>query len=215
MGMGGTVPSSSLIDPLLLANEWLQEEALAVGDETAAIGGGGGSPSHEHNNKSHQQRRRRRMRRRRGSTGGGTSEGGGAGGGGGLPLSHDDSPTSTPYPTTTTTTTNTVVTGVCMYWSRVGWGKIRRDDSGVAIYVHNTSLRAPRAKYRHLFRGERVLFDVGVNDRGPLAINVSGVGGGALRCEEEEEEEGGRGRVSRPLPLPPEDHEEGSGIYLS
>ena len=72
------------------------------------------------------------------------------------------------------------VTGTCKFFdSAKGFGFISPTDGGDDCFVHYKSLKSD-GEYAALADGEEVEFEVEANERGPVAINVTGVDGVAV-----------------------------------
>lgn len=56
-------------------------------------------------------------------------------------------------------------------------------QKGVDIFVHHTGIRPLNSMYKTLKKGEYVMFDIGVGDKGQQAVNVRGIYGGPLLCD--------------------------------
>ena len=83
--------------------------------------------------------------------------------------------------------------------NRRGYGflKIVSDDrNGEDVFVHQTNVNPATSEYRALYPGEYVSFDIS-NEEKTQAVNVRGVLGGPLMCDQPRPERKGRGRGNR------------------
>jgi CspA family cold shock protein len=81
---------------------------------------------------------------------------------------------------------DTVYTGCVKWFNRQGWGFITTNDGQDDIFVHWEALKSPG--YKYLVQGEYVEFQIQYRpDAGEgkeyQAVNVVGVNGGKLMCE--------------------------------
>lgn len=101
-------------------------------------------------------------------------------------------------PTTNTETSDVVMevadrpygvhTGVCKWFNnKLGFGFISvvSDDEykNHDIFCHHSGVHPINSKFRTLVKGEYINFDVEQGAKGPQAINITGILGGALLCD--------------------------------
>ena len=70
--------------------------------------------------------------------------------------------------------------------NKLGYGFItvlNNDHSGKDVFVHQTNVHPSESEYRTLSKGEYVSLNVS-SDKQAQALNVTGVLGGTLRCDE-------------------------------
>lgn len=81
-----------------------------------------------------------------------------------------------------------VHTGVCKWFNnKLGFGFISvvSDDQykNRDIFCHHSGVRPINSKFRTLVKGEYINFDIEQGNQGPQAINITGILGGALLCD--------------------------------
>ena len=80
--------------------------------------------------------------------------------------------------------------------NKLGYGFItvlNNDHSGKDVFVHQTNVHPSESEYRTLSKGEYVSLNVSTDEK-VQALNVTGVLGGTLRCDEPRPvRRGGRG----------------------
>lgn len=78
--------------------------------------------------------------------------------------------------------------GQVKWWNdQLGFGfatVMSGDDKGRDVFVHHTGIRAKNTNYRTLLQGEYLNFDITNSQSGVQAVNVTGVCGGLLMCEQ-------------------------------
>lgn len=78
--------------------------------------------------------------------------------------------------------------GQVKWWNdQLGFGfatVMSGSDKGRDVFVHHTGIRAKHTNYRTLLQGEYLNFDITNSQSGVQAINVTGVCGGLLMCEQ-------------------------------
>lgn len=77
--------------------------------------------------------------------------------------------------------------GLCKWFNkRLGYGFItvyEGDNKGTNLFVHHTGIRPLNSNFRTLRKGEYVSLDIEQGKNGVQAINVTGVYGGPLMCD--------------------------------
>lgn len=78
--------------------------------------------------------------------------------------------------------------GICKWFNNVyGYGFItiwQGDDKGKDIFVHHSGIKPLNSQYKTLKKGEYMSFDVIDGDKGLQAVNVRGINGGPLLCDQ-------------------------------
>ncbi len=71
--------------------------------------------------------------------------------------------------------------------SKLGFGFLTVQSEGEMkgkdIFCHHTGIVPVNSKFRTLVKGEYINFDVEDGPNGPQGVNITGVGGGALMCD--------------------------------
>ncbi len=71
--------------------------------------------------------------------------------------------------------------------SKLGYGFLTVQSEGELksrdIFCHHTGIVPVNSKFRTLIKGEYINFDVEEGPNGPQGINITGIGGGALMCD--------------------------------
>ena len=71
--------------------------------------------------------------------------------------------------------------------NRKGFGFLTDCDSGDDIFIHFSAIQTPKEVYKALIEGEYVQYTSGTDKEGKtVALNVTGVRGGPLLCENTE-----------------------------
>lgn len=69
---------------------------------------------------------------------------------------------------------------------KLGYGfitVISGDEKDKDIFVHHSDIKPLKSNYRSLVKGEYLQFDISEGINGPQAVNVTGIAGGALMCD--------------------------------
>lgn len=80
--------------------------------------------------------------------------------------------------------------------NKLGYGFITvlsEENHGDDIFVHQTNVHPMQSEYRTLMKGEYVSLNISTDDK-RQALDVTGVLGGSLRCDEPRPVSRGRGR---------------------
>ena len=78
----------------------------------------------------------------------------------------------------------------CVKWfsNNIGYGFVtvysEGEMKGRDVFVHHSGVRPLNNNYRSLQKGEYISFDLGESDSGKQAVNVTGVFGGPLLCDQ-------------------------------
>ena len=69
--------------------------------------------------------------------------------------------------------------------SKAGYGFLKDIESGDDVFVHHSGINTPDNVYKTLRTGEYVQYSTTKDDKGKvLAVNVTGIGGGPLLCQQ-------------------------------
>ena len=78
--------------------------------------------------------------------------------------------------------------GICKWFNNVyGYGFVTiwaGEDKGKDIFVHHSGIKPLNSQYKTLKKGEYISFDIANGDKGMQAINVRGINGGPLMCDQ-------------------------------
>ena len=78
--------------------------------------------------------------------------------------------------------------GICKWFNNVyGYGFVTiwaGEDKGKDIFVHHSGIRPLNSQYKTLKKGEYISFDIIDGDKGMQAVNVRGINGGPLMCDQ-------------------------------
>jgi cold shock CspA family protein len=78
--------------------------------------------------------------------------------------------------------------GICKWFNNVyGYGFItiwEGADKGKDIFVHHSGVKPLNSQYKTLKKGEYLSFDIIDGDKGLQAVNVRGINGGPLLCDQ-------------------------------
>jgi CspA family cold shock protein len=95
----------------------------------------------------------------------------------------------------------TLTGNVKWFNQKIGYGFLtvqsEGDLKGKDIFCHHTGICPVNSKFRTLIKGEYINFDVEEGKNGIQAVNITGIGGGALMCDNNISYSG-----SGPIPLP-------------
>lgn len=69
--------------------------------------------------------------------------------------------------------------------SKAGYGFLKDLESSDDVFVHHSGIQTPENVYKTLTTGEYVQYSTSTDDKGKvLAINVTGIAGGPLLCQQ-------------------------------
>ena len=69
--------------------------------------------------------------------------------------------------------------------SKAGYGFLKDLESGDDVFVHHSGIQTPENVYKTLTTGEYVSYSTSTDDKGKvLAVNVTGIAGGPLLCQQ-------------------------------
>jgi cold shock CspA family protein len=78
--------------------------------------------------------------------------------------------------------------GICKWFNNVyGYGFITiwdGEEKGKDIFVHHSGIKPLNSQYKTLKKGEYMSFDIVDGDKGLQAVNVRGINGGPLLCDQ-------------------------------
>lgn len=78
--------------------------------------------------------------------------------------------------------------GICKWFNNVyGYGFITiwdGEDKGKDIFVHHSGIKPLNSQYKTLKKGEYMSFDIVDGEKGLQAVNVRGINGGPLLCDQ-------------------------------
>lgn len=78
--------------------------------------------------------------------------------------------------------------GICKWFNNVyGYGFITiwdGPDKGKDIFVHHSGIKPLNSQYKTLKKGEYMSFDIIEGEKGLQAVNVRGINGGPLLCDQ-------------------------------
>ena len=69
--------------------------------------------------------------------------------------------------------------------SKAGYGFLKDLESEEDVFVHHSGIQTPENVYKTLTTGEYVSYSTSTDDKGKvLAVNVTGIAGGPLLCQQ-------------------------------
>ncbi len=77
--------------------------------------------------------------------------------------------------------------GTCKWFNNIhGYGFLTiltGNGAGTDVFVHHSGIKTANSMYKTLKKGEYLTFDIGEGNQGPQAVNVRGILGGPLLCD--------------------------------
>ena len=102
--------------------------------------------------------------------------------------------------------------GICKWFNNVyGYGFVTiwaGEDKGKDIFVHHSGIKPLNSQYKTLKKGEYISFDIADGDKGMQAINVRGINGGPLMCDQVQVRKSA-GVLGTPQPNQPGNYDDG------